>query len=46
VAAQGTTLLFYLILFIHFYSNGVSGAAPQDGVAAPDGAPDFLLNLF
>jgi hypothetical protein len=37
---------FNLILI---YLNAASGAAPQQGVAAPDGAPDFfqiLMNKF
>jgi hypothetical protein len=35
--------------FVSIYMNGASGAAPQQNVAAPDGAPNNLfyqINLF
>jgi hypothetical protein len=36
-------LIISLHLFILIYLNGASGAAAQQGVAAPDGALDFVL---
>jgi hypothetical protein len=32
--------------FNFIYFNFASGAAPQQGVAAPDGAPDFFFELI
>jgi hypothetical protein len=37
------TKLFFSIFFSFYFVHNTSGAAPQQGVAAPDGAPDFLL---
>jgi hypothetical protein len=38
------SLLWFV--FIHINFNCASDAAPQQGFAAPDGAPDFCLILF
>jgi hypothetical protein len=45
-----TSVLSYFHSFIINYLNWASGAAPQQGIAAPDGAADFfylfLLHIF
>jgi hypothetical protein len=40
---KGTRPFFVFNLFILIYLNRASVAAPQQGVAAPDGTPDFYF---
>jgi hypothetical protein len=38
--------MYYISLFKLIYLNCALGAAPQQWVAAPDGAPDFVSFIF